>query len=294
MNYFIEGLQGSGKSTLVKRLSEKYPDYRTVYEGEYSPVELAWCAYVDKKTYSKILDKYSEIRSEIEEKSFEEKGLNEKSLNEKGLDEKNLNEKNLNEKVLNEKDLWNNGAADDAHMIICYTKIITDISGFHKDLERYEIYNGRVDKDSFKDIILKRFRNWNGDKYIFECSIFQNIVEDMILFQKCSDEEIIDFYKSIKKTLLGKDYQILYLEADDIASNIDVIRKERSDDKGNEMWFPVMMQYFDNSPYALENKVEGPSALLEHLRHRQELELRICREVFDGNYRALKSKDYSL
>ncbi len=279
MNYFIEGLQGSGKSTLVKRLSEKYPDYRTVYEGEYSPVELAWCAYVDKKTYSEILNKYSEIRSEIEEKSFEEKGLNEKSLNEKELDEKGFG---------------NNSAADDEHMIICYTKIITDIPGFHKDLERYEIYNGRVDKDSFKDIILKRFRNWNGDKYIFECSIFQNIVEDMILFQKCSDEEIIDFYKSIKKTLSGKDYQILYLEADDIASNIDVIRKERSDDKGNEMWFPVMMQYFDNSPYALENKVEGPSALLEHLRHRQELELRICREVFDGNYRVLKSKDYSL
>jgi thymidylate kinase len=27
MNYFVEGLQGSGKSTLVKKLSEKYSDY---------------------------------------------------------------------------------------------------------------------------------------------------------------------------------------------------------------------------------------------------------------------------
>ena len=26
MNYFVEGLQGSGKSTLVNRLSERYPD----------------------------------------------------------------------------------------------------------------------------------------------------------------------------------------------------------------------------------------------------------------------------
>ena len=252
MNYFVEGLQGSGKSTLVRRLLEKYHDYKAVCEGDHSPVELAWCAYVDKKTYARILDKYSDIRSEIMEKSYEE----------------------------------------DDHMIICYTKIITDIPGFHKDLERYEIYNGNLAPESFREIVLKRFRNWSGDKYIFECSLFQNIVEDMILFQKCSDQEIIDFYRKVKDALAGKEYQIMYIRTDDIASNIDVIRKERSDDKGNEMWFPLMMRYFDNSPYAREKKLSGPKALLDHFRHRQELELRICREVFEGKYLELKSKEY--
>ena len=72
MNYFVEGLQGSGKSTLVKRLSEKYSDYMESFEGDYSPVELAWCAYVDKETYGMILEKYNDICSEIEEKSVEE------------------------------------------------------------------------------------------------------------------------------------------------------------------------------------------------------------------------------
>ena len=148
--------------------------------------------------------------------------------------------------------------------------------------------------DSFKDIILKRFRNWNADKYIFECSIFQNIVEDMILFQKCTDEEIIDFYRKVKETLTGRKYQILYLKTDDIASNIDIIRKERSDDNGNEMWFPLMMRYFDSSPYAIEKKVAGTSALLDHFKHRQELELRICSEVFEGKYKVISSKNYSL
>ena len=254
MNYFVEGLQGSGKSTLVRRLSEKYPDHKAVCEGDHSPVELAWCAYVDKDTYKEILEKYDAIRNEIEEKSFEEGD----------------------------------------RMIICYTRILTDIPGFHKDLERYEIYNGNLSPEAFEDVVLKRLRNWTGDKYIFECSLFQNIVEDMILFQKRSDRQIVDFYKKAAEALAGKDYQILYLRSDDIASNINIVRKERSDDKGNEMWFPLMLGYFDNSPYAKEKGVSGTEALLDHFRHRQELELRICSEVFADHYRLLKSKEYSI
>jgi deoxyadenosine/deoxycytidine kinase len=253
MNYFVEGLQGSGKSTLVRALSDKYPTFKAVREGDYSPVELAWCAYVTMDKYEEILKKYDNLKTEIEEKSFQE----------------------------------------DDHMVICYTKIITDVPGFHKDLEKNEIYNGNLDPETFKEIILRRLKNWNSDENIFECSIFQNIVEDMILFQKRSDQEITDFYKEVKEALEGRDYRIMYLQADDIASNIDIIRKERSDDKGNEMWFPLMTQYFDNSPYAKEMGLSGTEALLAHFAHRQELELRICREVFEGNCTMLQSKHYT-
>ncbi len=254
MNYFVEGLQGSGKSTLVRELTQKYPGYKAICEGDYSPIELAWCAYVDKEAYNGILEKYSDIRSEIEDKSF----------------------------------------VEDDHRVICYTKIITDIPGFHKDLEKYEIYNGNLSLERFKEIVLRRFQKWDGDNYIFECSLFQNIVEDMILFHKMTDSQIVDFYKEVKKTLAGKDYQIMYIRTLDIASNIDVIRKERSDDKGNEMWFPLMLGYFDNSPYAKEKGLSGTNDLLEHLLHRQELELRICDEVFDKHYKLLRSKDYRI
>ena len=252
MNYFVEGLQGSGKSTLVKKLSDKHPDLKAFREGDYSPVELAWCAYTSVEKYNEILEKYPTIKNEIISKSHEE----------------------------------------DEHVIICYTQIITDIPGFHKDLEQYEIYNNRISRENFRNTILTRFSKWNTEGNIFECSLFQNIVEDMILFQCASDEDIISFYREIKKVLGERDYSIIYLMSEDIRSNIDVIRKERSDDQGNELWFPLMLNYFNDSPYAKAKGLSGEEAMLKHFSHRQELEMTICKEVFPDRYTILRSKSY--
>ena len=252
MNWFVEGLQGSGKSTLIEKLSGKYPDHIVFREGDYNPVELAWCAYVSKEKYEEILDTYKELRQEIEEKSYEE----------------------------------------GSRRVICYTKIITDVPGFHKDLEQYEIYNNRVSKEDFKRIIFDRYRKWNSDKMILECSLFQNIVEDMILFQNASDQDILGFYEELGKVLADKKLHIMYLASEDVAANINVIRKERSDDQGNEMWFPLMLGFFNESPFAKAHGVSGEDAMIEHFVHRQELEQRICREIFPWRYTVLKSKNY--
>ena len=102
-----------------------------------------------------------------------------------------------------------------------------------------------------------------------------------------------------KSTLVRKlseknpEYRILYLQSDDVAANIDIIRKERSDDQGNELWFPLMLGYFNESPYARKLGVSGEEALLSHLRHRQELELEICREIFSDKVKILPSKKWN-
>ena len=62
MNCFVEGLQGSGKSTLVGRLAEKHPGDRAIREGDYSPVELSWCDYMTQPQYQSVLAKYPELR----------------------------------------------------------------------------------------------------------------------------------------------------------------------------------------------------------------------------------------
>ena len=199
---FVEGLQGAGKTTFVNRLSEKLSDFKVFREGDHSPVELAWCAYVTEQQYQDVLAKYPSLRTEIAEKTLTER----------------------------------------THKIICYSQILTDIPGFHKDLEGYEIYNGNWDKESFEQVILNRFQKWEADKQIFECSIFQNIIVNQMLYFMTPEDQIVEFYQMLRDVLSDRPFQIIYLDVEDIPGAVDVIRKERVDEQGNELWFQMMTE----------------------------------------------------
>ena len=261
MNYFIEGIQGAGKSTLVARLAEKLPGYRVFHEGDYSPVELAWCAYLTKEQYEYILEKYTDIAEELKNNTTIEPDYKNES---------------------------------DKRYVLTYTRVITDIPGFHKDLEQYEIYNNRIKREEFEEIIMSRFGRWNGHDQIFECSIFQNIVEDQILYYEMPDEEILDFYRRLKLKIDKQDFRIIYLDVADVAEGLSIIRKERVDNDGNEMWYPLMMEYLKNSPYGIHHGWKDFDDLVRHLEHRKSVELRILKEVFPGQAVILRSKEYDL
>lgn len=250
MNYFIEGIQGAGKSTLLQKLSKKFPAAGVYREGDYSPVDLAWCAYVTEEQYAGILEKYAPLEEEIKK----------------------------------------NTVPEGAHKVISYTRVLTDIPGFHKDLEQYEIYNGNRGRAAFEQIVLQRFQNWEGENQIFECAFFQNIVENEMLFFCLSDEEIMDFYRRVRKALSAKRFTVLYLEVADIAEGIGIIRRERSDEAGNELWFPLMVRYLEESPYGKQNGLAGMEGLVAHLARRQALELRILRELFPQESWVMKAK----
>ena len=243
-SYFVEGIQGAGKTTMVAKLAKENPSYNVYREGDYCPVELAWCAFLEEEQYRQVLEKYKDIADLIREKTIQE----------------------------------------DDKKVVMYTRILTDIPGFHKDLERYEIYNGNKNREEFQDIVLKRFSDWNGQNSIFECALFQNIIENMILFLDMSDDEIVTFYRKVKECLSDKDYEIVYLQVNDVKEAEEIIRKERSDDQGNELWFPMMVAYLENSPHGIKHELKGMEGLVTHLEHRVALELRILQEVFPDNH----------
>lgn len=250
MNYFIEGIQGSGKTTMLEKMSKENNMLQVYREGDFSPVELAWCAYVSASEYKTILNKYDVLVDEIKKNTVQEGDM----------------------------------------YIITYTRIITDIPGFHKELEQYEIYNGLKKQKEFEDIILQRLGRWDGENQIFECSLFQNIIENQILFFQMSDDAIVNFYKRVKEVLGDKKYKIIYLSVDNIRKAEEKIKKERSDEAGNEMWFPVMIKYLEEAPYSKVHSYKGMEGLVKHLEHRVDLEKRILQEVFAGCYEIIERR----
>lgn len=265
-NIFIEGIQGMGKSTLLQAIASKYPEYQVCHEGDYSPVELAWCAWLTKEEYEGVLGRYEAIREEIEKHT-----------------------------VIETMDVDNQ-----PHYVVCYTQIITDISGFHKDLEQYEIYNGRKSFEEMQEIVLKRYERFfspdknesRKDSFLFECAFLQNIVKDLILFHQLSDDEIVDFYKKLYETVDKEKFTLLYLYDDNLEESTSIIKKERSDAQGNEMWYPLMLKYLVNSPYGKAHGYKDFGDMVAHFKHRQQLELRILNEVVGENAKMIPAREW--
>ena len=251
-NIFVEGIQGMGKSTLVNRIYHKNPEYHVCREGDYSPVDLAWCTWMSHEEYEAAVEKYAQIQDEIEKYTVKEND----------------------------------------HYVIAYTKIITDIPGFHKDLETYEIYNGRKPFAEWKEIVFKRFESFRDTGYVFECAFFQNIMEDLILFHELNDEEIVAFYRELFALIDKKNFFLLYLYSENIEEILRIVRTERCDNKGNEMWYPLMLNYIKESPFGKKHGYEGFEDMVTHFRHRQRLELRVIEEVLGECAEVLPAKEW--
>ena len=253
-NIFVEGIQGAGKSTLVNGICGAVPEIKVCREGDYSPVELAWCARMSKEEYEEILEKYPSLREDILDHTVWEKG----------------------------------------HPIVMYTRIRTEQTEFYQELEGFEIYNGRKSLSEIKEIVFGRYEGFRETGYLFECAFFQNLVEDMILFHVLSDEEIMAFYRELFEKVDKEQFLLLYLYSEDIPSNIRTIRKERCDEDGREAWFEMVLDYFVNSPYGKKHGCSTEADLIAHFEHRQQLELTMIREILGEMAVVLPSKGYEI
>src|SRR5690606_4747415 len=153
-------------------------------------------------------------------------------------------------------------------------------------MEAYEIYNGRIPFESFKEIIFRRYKNYQSNNGIFECSIFQNIIETMVLFYNLSEKEIINFYQELKQ-VINFNYRILYIDSNQISQNFLHDKKVRVNEDGHEMWFKFMLDYFINSTYARVRNLTSIDDLISYFQYLHKLEMQILQEVFTNNYQDL-------
>lgn len=255
-NIFIEGMQGTGKTTLLKHLSQRMEarGYCAYEEGKISPVELAWCSYMTQEQYQAALEKFPGLREEISKHSEKE----------------------------------------EAYRIVEYTKIRTEHRVFYEYMEQYEIYNGRKSFEEFREIVYRRFAAFHGTGNLFECSFFQNIVEELMLYQLLSEEEILIFYRELFERIDQENFLMLYLYSEEIEVNTEQAKRERVDENGREIWFELMLQYLNESPYGRLHPFCTVSDVAAHFRRRLEIEQMLIRELLREQCIVIPAKQYDM
>lgn len=253
-NVYIEGIQGTGKTTLLRLLGQQLPDYHVYWEGDYCPVELAWCTYMTEAEYRQALADFSDLIDEIKKRT----------------------------------------TVEGDRYVIEYTRILAERRDFYEYMERFEIYNGRRSLEELKQILLTRYTNFEGSGNVFECSFFQNTMEELLLYYDMAEQEIVAFYEELFVPLKDKDFVMVYLYSEQIEENILQIKKERADGSGNEMWYPLMLRYLNDTPYGKKHPFEGVADMAKHFRRRMEMELKVIEKVIGSQAIVVPAKEYEL
>ena len=116
----------------------------------------------------------------------------------------------------------------------------------------------------------------------------------MILFHLLSDDEIVGFYRELYSNINKEEFLLLYLYTDELEENIKAIKKERCDDLGNELWYQMMLEYLMHSPYGKRHGYSTFEDMITHFKHRQQLEMRIIREIIGDRAVILSAKNWTV
>lgn len=260
----IEGLPGAGKTTMARKIGEclktrlSKEDASTqvkVYcEGDLHPTDMAWCACVPTQELATIYKHYPAYQEVIE--------------------------KNMSMERIEEKD----------YAVIAYTAfdIAKEDSSLFSLLESYEIYDGRVNADTFMGIHRKRWERFanqrvNRDEInIFECTFFQNAINELLLFDKKKEADIERYLRSIVKHIKQLSPVLIYLEHEDLEASLTQISEERINPETKEReWEKRVAEYIEQSPYGKVHGYTGVSGMHQYFADRYVMERNLLEHLAD-------------
>lgn len=249
--YLIEGVPGSGKTTFARMLGEELrktgQEVHLYLEGDLHPADLGWCACMTQEEYYAIYNQYPQYREDFEKN----------------------------------KTVWN----DD--VILAYTKVENLNEEMYSYFESKELYDGRRENELFCGVHESRWQKFGEEATglnIFECSLLQNAINELLLFRCAEEEAITEYINKLLKAVQTLNPVILYLdvEAEDA---IERAAKERVDSDGTRVWENRVAEYIENSPYGKRKGLRGTGGMLQYFRERKQLELRILETLTVVSYR---------
>lgn len=237
----VEGIPGSGKTTFAKRIAEFYrAKGRAVslcLEGDSHPADLSWCALIPAAELEAALAPYPELREEID--------------------------RNLR--------------LEGDFAILAYTKVITDNWAFYGDMEKYEVYDGRLPLADFAALHRRRWAAFGESAAgsdaitIFECAFLQNHVNELMHFHCASRQAITGHLAALADTVRRLSPVLLYLTQPDVGETLRRVAAERV--SPHERWIDRVIEYVANSPYGRQNGLQGFEGAVRCFEERRRVEL---------------------
>jgi len=265
--YIIEGLPGSGKSTYSRRLETYLKStgkrVKRYSEGDLHPVDLAWIAVTDEKTFDNLCESFSDQKEEI---------------------------------------LSNTKRVGDRYYT-AYTKIgISDANhNPHQAFAAHSIYKTRDLKTFFAahmDLWETFGRTHQPDTiYVFECVFLQNHINQLIASFNVDFEEMVSYFDTLIKTLDRLDPVILYIDQKHIEKTLQRLVEERRspDHTLYKDWIDQVLDYMETLPYAKERDYVGYDGLIRYFKDRRKHERAVLEKIgckhhvitLDGDYEAV-------
>lgn len=248
----IEGIPGSGKTTLSKKLSDhlsKSTVTRYFSEGDKHPVDLSWQAILTKEVYQRLLKDHDNLRAQFVKNSL----------------------------------------IEEDQVLLAYTNLGLDIkSDLYKSLANKEIYSQNTSLTSFKEAHLKRWQAFVESAedlcYVFECVLLQNHITQLMLEYEADEETIVSYIKDFIKILEPLNLEIIYLRPRSVDKAIRHVAKLRTPEYQDrqDSWIERVVDYIAKSPYGISHELSGLEGFIEFTKKRQEIELRLLKDVTCG------------
>lgn len=248
----FEGIPGSGKSTIAKRIEQyllsKNMKAKMYREGDAHPADLAWIACLPVNEYNELLEKYTEQKDIIEK----------------------------------------NTKFEGDFALIAYLNLgfLLSENDLIKFLESKEVYDGRAGLQVFKDLHFRRWQKFSDDLnddeiVIFECSFLQNHVNELILIYNKDYDFIRNYLSELADIISPLNPLLIYLKQNDVNETICRVADERLSPKPEiePHWLDRVMEYIGKSNYGKLNRIIDFEGLVNYFTHRQNIELKLLNDL---------------
>jgi len=246
----IEGIPGSGKTTLSARLETwlQEQEIKTMLyrEGDAHPADMAWNALLTRDEMDEVKKNHPRLIPKLDDLTRQ----------------------------------------DGDQFILAYTKIGYEAMGseLQEFFASHEVYDGRVPLEVFEGLHRRRWAEFAGlamdhpdTVYLFECSFLQNHVNELLTAHNKSEAEILAYLNALAAPVMPLNPILLYLDQPDPDETIRRVAAERVNppESGRPDWIQLVIRYVEDSQYGRTHGLNGLDGALHLIRERKKIEMAV-------------------